>query len=106
MQNGIKILNFVRPAARKATYSESDDILPKVKMVEKKIDNGIAIGINVTATSIIKPAIKPSPISSDAMRERMRNISKVIKKVTKKRVLTISGKIRFDAINNWYILGK
>jgi len=97
----MKIFSFVRPAARKATYSESDDILPNVKIVEKKIDSGMAIGIRVMATSAINPMINPKPISSEDIKERILNISKVIKKVTKNSVLTNNGNIRFDAINNW-----
>jgi hypothetical protein len=97
-RKGLKIFIFFRPAALSATYSESPDILERQKIVEKKMETGIAIGTSVVITLKIKPIIKPMLISSDETRLIIRNSSKVIRKDTKKLVLTTKGRIKLEAI--------
>ena len=98
IRKGRSIFPFPIPIERIATYSESPDIRPRQKIVEKKTEIGTAMGIKVVITFPIIPRMKKKEISSDETSVMILKSSKVIRKEIKKTVLTIKGIIKFDAI--------
>jgi hypothetical protein len=103
-KKGAKILTLVTPKDLSAIYSESPDIFPIQKIVEKKTPRGNAIGISVIPRSEIIDKIKETLTSDDDINCITRNNSKVSKNMTKKIVLTTKGKTKLEAKYTLYNL--